>query len=438
MKKPVWIAIIVAVLVFLGVEGYANLRHFRKPALTTPIAAVRRGNVALRVYATGALTAEKMANILAPRVSGNDLTIVKLLPTGASVKAGDVIVAFDPAGEEYNLAQAQAQLKEAEDEISKANADAKVQTAQDQSLLLTDQYEVEKDKIIVSTNPLLSAIDAKKNILALDQARRLLAQQQSDTKSHLANNQAALASAEQDKAKAEFGIQTAEQNIKNMTVPSPIDGLVEVQKNRSAAGGFFFTGMQLPDYQVGDAAYSGATIAEVIDPTQMQVSAAVDEAERGNVRTGQNVEITVDALPEVNLAGTVKFISGSAVQTIFQAGAPPTFDLTIALKRSDPRLRPGETVHLIVSGNPLTNVLYLPPQAIFQKNGSPVVYLKQGGSFTARPVKILYRTATRTVIEGLRAGDNVALVNPETAAGAAGPSSPAPAVSGPQGARGGG
>lgn len=433
MRRSVWITILVAVLAFLGVEGYASLRHFRKPASAIPTAAVKHGNVALRVYATGAFTAEKMAHIMAPRVSGNDLTIVKLLPTGAQVKAGDVIVAFDPAGEEYNLAQAQAQLKEAEDEITKANADAAVQTAQDQSQLLSDKYEVEKDQIVVSTNPLVSAIDAKKNILTLDQARRLLAQQESDTKSHLATNKAALAAAEQDKAKAEFGIQTAEQNIKNMTVRSPIDGLVEIQKNRSAAGGFFFTGMQLPDYQVGDAAYSGATIAQVIDPTQMQVSAAVDEADRGNVRTGQRVEIKVDALPGIELAGTVKYISGSAVQSIFQAGAPPTFDLTIALTQSNASLRPGETVHVVVSGNPLSNVLYLPPQAIFQKNGGPVVYLKQGSSFTARSVKIRYRTATRTVIDGLRAGDEVALVNPESSANGRAPASQAGSLPGTRG-----
>lgn len=438
MRRSVWISILVAVVAFLGAEGYANLRHFRKPAPTIPTAAVKRGNVALRVYATGAFTAEKMAHIMAPRVSGNDLTIVKLLPTGARVKAGDIVVAFDPAGEEYNLAQAQAQLKEAEDEITKANADAAVQTAQDQSQLLSDKYEVEKDKIVVSTNPLVSAIDAKKNILALDQAQRLLAQQESDTKSHVATNKAALAVAEQDKAKAEFGIQTAEQNIKNMTVRTPIDGLVEIQKNRAAAGGFFFTGMQLPAYQVGDAAYSGATIAQVIDPTQMQVSASVDEADRGNIRTGQRVEIAVDALPGIELAGAVKYISGSAVQSIFQAGAPPTFDLTIALNQSNAGLRPGETVHVIVSGNPLTNVLYLPPQAIFQKNGSPVVYLKQGISFTARPVKIRYRTATRTVIEGVRAGDEVALVNPESSANGATHTSPAGSAPAAPVARGGG
>lgn len=438
MRRSVWISILVAVVAFLGAEGYANLRHFRKPAPTIPTAAVKRGNVALRVYATGAFTAEKLAHIMAPRVSGNDLTIVELLPTGAQVKAGDVVVAFDPAGEEYNLAQAQAQLKEAEDEITKANADAAVQTAQDESQLLSDKYEVEKDKIVVSTNPLVSAIDAKKNILALDQAQRLLAQQESDTKSHVATNKAALAVAEQDKAKAEFGIQTAEQNIKNMTVRTPIDGLVEIQKNRAAAGGFFFTGMQLPAYQVGDAAYSGATIAQVIDPTQMQVSASVDEADRGNIRTGQRVEIAVDALPGIELAGAVKYISGSAVQSIFQAGAPPAFDLTIALNQSNAGLRPGETVHVIVSGNPLSDVLYLPPQAIFQKNGSPVVYLKQGISFTARPVKIRYRTATRTVIEGVRAGDEVALVNPEASAnGAAAASQAGSAPAAPVARRGG-
>lgn len=438
MRKSVWVSILVAVLVFLGVEGYANLRHFRTPPPSIPTAMVKRGNIAPKIYATGALTAEKTVNLMAPRVSGNDLTIIKLLPTGSAVKPGDVVVAFDPAGEEYNLAQAQAQLKEAEDEITKAKADASVQTAQDQSQLLTDEYEVRKDEITVSTNALVSAIDAKKNILALDQAKRLLAQQQSDAKSHVATNQAALAVAEQDEAKAQFAIRQAQQNIKNMTVRSTIAGLVEIQKNRSAAGGFFFNGMQLPDFEVGDAAYSGAMIAKIVDPNQMQVSAPVDEGDRGNIRVGQHAEVAVDALPGTALSGRIQYISGSAMQTIFQAGQAPKFDLTIKLNQSDPRLRPGETVHVIVSGNSISNALYLPPQAIFQKNGSPVVYLKQGNAFLARPVKVKYRTATHTVIEGLRPGDEVALVNPESTAGGPSGASPGPGMSLPQGARGGG
>ena len=435
MKKPIWISIVIAALIFLGVEGYANLRHFRKPAATIPTTQVKQGNVALKVYATGALTAEKTAQITAPRVSGNELTIIKLLPTGAQVKQGDVVMAFDPAEEEYNLQQAQAQLKEAEEEITKAKDDAAVQTAQDESQLLSDRYDVEKDQITVSTNELVSAIDAKKNILALDQAKRILAQLESDIKSHAASNQAILAVAEQDEAKAQFAIQQAEQNIKNMTVRTPIGGLVEAQKNRGATGGIFFFGMQLPDYHVGDTTYSGATVAQVIDPSQMEVRASVNETDRGNIRIGQHAEVSVDALSGKVFSGEIKNISGSATHEFFQVGAIPMFSLTIGLKQTDPGLRPGETVHVVISGNPLANAFYLPPQAIFQKNGNPVVYVKQGSSFVAHPVKIKYRTATQTVIEGLPRGMVVALVNPEATAGGASAPAAGPTMAVPQGGR---
>jgi hypothetical protein len=99
-----------------------------------------------------------------------------------------------------------------------------------------------------------------------------------------------------------------------------------------------------------------------------------------------------------------------------------TFDISLQLDQPEPRLKPGTSVRVVVAGDTLKNVLTLPRQAIFQKDGKPVVYARGGSEFEARAVKVTHRTESRVAVEGVEEGTEVALVNPESgAAAAAGP-----------------
>ena len=76
-------------------------------------------------------------------------------------------------------------------------------------------------------------------------------------------------------------------------------------------------------------------------------------------------------------------------------------------------LRPGVTAQVIIVGNEVRDALFLPGQALFEKDGKPVVYVRNGSRFEAREINVKYRTETKIVIEGLSEGTEVALVNPE-------------------------
>ena len=65
----------------------------------------------------------------------------------------------------------------------------------------------------------------------------------------------------------------AQQNLDHMQVTAPMDGLISIQKNMNASGGFFFTGMSLPDYRAGDQVQAGSAIVQVIDPKEIEMSA---------------------------------------------------------------------------------------------------------------------------------------------------------------------
>ena len=100
-------------------------------------------------------------------------------------------------------------------------------------------------------------------------------------------------------------MQQAEENIQNMKVKAAIDGMVVIHGNPNSTGGMFWGGMTLPEYHVGDQANPGGVIGEVIDISQMEISAQVSQRDRPYIKSGQSVEVFMDALPNDKFLGKV-------------------------------------------------------------------------------------------------------------------------------------
>jgi hypothetical protein len=378
-----------------------------------PTAKVTEVDLQLKVFTKGALHTEQSRVISAPPIAGGTLQIIQLAAAGAHVHTGDVVLEFDPSQQEYNLAQNRSDLEQADQEIVKAKADAAVQTAEDQTGLLKARYAVRKAELEVSKNELLSSIDAQKNILALEEAKRALAQLEQDIKSHGASNEAALAISQEKHHKAQLAMDRADLNIKNMRISSPIDGLMVIHGNRDSTGGFFMDGMTLPDYHVGDQVNPGSSIAEVIDSSKLEISAQVGETDRTNLKTGQSVDITVDALPGETFTGKVRTVGGATAREFWDNDAKHKFDVAVQLDRADPRLRPGFEAQLSILGDHLTKAVSLPAEAVFEHDGKKVVYCERGRGFEMQEVKVRALSEGRAILEGVPVGTVVALVNPD-------------------------
>ena len=389
-----------------------SVRSMAGPSTTIPTARVRRGDMELVVHSDGELRPVRAASLSAPSV-GSALQIVHLAPVGAMVKAGDVVIAFDPSEQQFKVEQARYDLKAAEQEITKAKADAAVQAAQDKVELLKAKYAVRQAELDVSRNELLSAIDSQKNVLALDEAKRHLAQLQQDVQSRAAVNAAALQVAQEKRNHAQVSMKQALDYIDRMQVKSTISGMVSMKTNIDAAGGMFFENMVLPAYREGDTVSPGRTVAEVLQVEQMEIQGKINESDRGNVNPGETVDVAIEAMPSLKLQAKVKTVAG-LISRDWMGDNSRRFDATFSLQNPDASLHPGETAHVVVHGNQLKNVLYVPRQAVFDKNGKPTVYLKVGGHFEAREIKVTNASETQIAIDGLAVGVDVALVNPET------------------------
>jgi HlyD family secretion protein len=377
-----------------------------------PLARVQRGDLDLKVYATGELRATHAIVLTAPTVGGGALQITRLLHTGTPVKKGDIVFEFDPAEQRYKLEQSESELLQAEQDIAKAKADAAVQAAQDKVALLKARFEQRRAELEVQKNELVSVIDAHKNDLALKQAEAVLAKLQQDVESHTASGTATILLAQEKQNKAKLAMDQARQNIEKMLVPAPINGLVAIERNVNTMGEISWRGMSLPDYRAGDQVQPGSAIAQVLDAAGMELTAKVGEQERGNVEVGKSADVEFDALPGQIFRGAVKAVGGMSTREFWEANSEGRFDITIQLSSEDPRLRPGLTANIVIFGEKKKNVFYIPRQAVFMKDGKRIVYLKNGKGFEQRSIKIPYENESRAVVEGLQAGNQVALLDP--------------------------
>lgn len=426
MKKRIILSAIAVVIV--AAVGAAAVAVPRLPArgTTVPTTRVTKGPLKLTVNAIGDLRAGRTVTLVTPPVGGM-LRIVTLAQTGETVKAGTPVVEFDPADQQYALEQAKSELEEAEQNIVKIKADAAVQTSQDDVALLTARFDVRRGELDTMANEFVGAMDAEKNKLSLEEARRRLAQLQEDVKSRAATNQASLAVALEKRNKAQLSMQRAQQTIESLVIKAPFDGVVSVKENRDASGGMIFWGMILPEYRAGDQIWPGRPVVDVIEAGRMEVRAKIDESDRPNLVAGQAATVEVDALPGEKFPAKVGQLSGLASRANFfeSASATRLFDVSLQFDKPDPRLRAGVSTRVTLDGKELRDAIHIPRQAVFDKNGKNYVFVKVGEHFEQRDVKVEQRTESRVVISGVSEGTEIALVDPTARAATAGsPASP--------------
>lgn len=427
MKRRLSLAVVVLFAVgALGAGIRAAMPRLPDRGASVPTAKLTKSPLRLSVHATGDLRAGRTLTLVAPPVGGM-LRIVKMIPTGVSVKEGDVIIEFDPADQQFTLEQSKSEVAEAEQEIGKMKADAAAQMAQDEVALLTARFAVRRAELDASANELIPAIEAQKNILTLDEARRALEQLEQDVKSRAATNSASMAVVLEKRNKAMLAMQRAQQVIDSLVLKAPLSGVIAVKDNRDAMGGMMIWGMALPEYREGDTVWPGRPVADVVESGRMEMRAKVDENDRANLNEGQAASVEIDALPSEKFPATVGALSGLANRTGFfeSAGTTRQFDVTFQFAKPDTRMKAGSSASVTIQGKEMPDALTVPRQAVFQKNGKTHVFVRNGDRFEQREVKIVQRTESRAALEGIAEGTEVALVDP-TLTRTGGPASASP------------
>jgi hypothetical protein len=138
----------------------------------------------------------------------------------------------------------------------------------------------------------------------------------------------------------------------------------------------------------------------------------VNEIDVSKVKTGQQVEIVVDAFPEKSYTGTVTSVANIGEQ-LPNADAK-VFEVLIEVDGSDPILRPSMTTGNKIITKTISDVLFIPLESVQAGADSiPFVYLKNG----TRQVVVLGESNENNVVieQGLGIGAQIYLNTPEKA-----------------------
>jgi len=328
LNKKIFIRVLVlVVLAAAGLWGWRLVQQLPKRQEEMATAKVRRGDVVVRSYARGELRATRSASLIAPNLFGA-VQVTRLAPLGSFAREKDLIVEFDDSEVNTRLEEKQLEIDQIDEQIKKAEADLAVRNNQDQVDLLTARYGVRRAELEVKRNELLSAIDAKKNELSLEEAHRRLKQLESDIKSRQAQSQAEIAVLREKKNKGLQELAREKARLQQVKLLSPISGLVAIKQNRP---NFFFPGMQIPDIREGDQLNPGIPVADVLDLSELELVARVGEMDRANLREGQEAVIQLDAIPGRKLSGKIKTLSGTATANVFSSDPQKKFDVVFAI-----------------------------------------------------------------------------------------------------------
>jgi HlyD family secretion protein len=145
----------------------------------------------------------------------------------------------------------------------------------------------------------------------------------------------------------------------------------------------------------------------LLDNSAFHITVAVDELDVSRLEEGQEVQITVEALPEADVTGRVKRISpvaGSRTGVV-------AYDVIIDLHPTKAPLRADMTANATVIVEELTDVLKIPAWVvrIDRETGATYVHRRAGDGFERVDVELGVRyEGVAQVLSGLSEGDEVA------------------------------
>jgi HlyD family secretion protein len=200
-----------------------------------------------------------------------------------------------------------------------------------------------------------------------------------------------------------------EMQLGKSKITAPIAGMVVYAKqnsNRWSGGEPIAEGQQVRERQ---------ELITIPSADGMIVEASVHESVLEQVNVGQTVRITVEALPEREFTGRVRFKAVLPDTNSWWANPDlRVYRTEIEILNPELGMRPGMTCAVRVEVAKLENVLHVPVQARFFQGEQAVVFVRDGETISLRHVELgLYNEAWIEIKGGLEEGEIVLMSAPQ-------------------------
>ncbi len=306
-------------------------------------ATAERGDIRVSISATGTLGAISTVDV-GSQISG--LVTDVLADFNDTVTKGQVIARIDPSTFDAQIVQGNAAVQSAQASLAIARA----------SLLNADADYRRKSEL--GASQLVAASDVDMSRAARDQAR------------------AQVDSAQAQIIQQRASTRTSQLNLERTVIRSPVNGVVltrTVEPGQTVAAS-----LQAPVlFQIAE------------DLSKMEIVLAIDEADIGQVKTGQGVSFGVDAFPDRQFRGSVQQVRLSATNT----NNVITYPVVVAVDNADQILLPGMTANAEIEVSRREDVLRVPNAALRYKPADGDVAAPAAGASRNNPSEDLPRIA---------------------------------------------
>jgi HlyD family secretion protein len=215
-----------------------------------------------------------------------------------------------------------------------------------------------------------------------------------------AEDQIADARAQVERAQA--ALEQAELTLERATLRAPFDATV-AKVNVSAGEMATVAGTNV---SAGEMAPIGLPAITLLDASEFQVAISVDELDVGQLAVGQAAQVTLDAIPDVTLAGTVKRIAPAATLE----GGVVYYDVVVTLEPTDVPIRADMTANVTIVIEEITDALTVPTWVVRvdRRTGQTYVNQRIEGEIERVDVTLGVRhEGVAQVLDGLSEGDEV-------------------------------
>ena len=327
MKKILVRLSVLFVVLAVGAGAYYLVSRIPEDQPEQALAKVQRGDLVVKTYLRGALRAVRSTTLSAPNL-GSASQVTQLAQPGSLAKPKDLIAEFDDSDRRVFLEDAKLDVEKTKEDLKKGEVELEILKSQDEVELMSARFAVRRAELDVRQNELISAIDARKNELTLEETKRRLQRLESDIDSRLRQREAELAVLREQIRKAQLDVARDQRRIENARVLTSMGGLVSILENRSGRRSF---GQASPPVQEGDQVSPGMAFAQILDLSDMELVAQAEEVERARLREGQEAIIYLDALPGKPIKGKIKRLGSTASANFFSGQATKKFDCVLSV-----------------------------------------------------------------------------------------------------------
>lgn len=393
-SRKVWIWLVVAVAVLAG-AGIAVRAALKPDNRIDPskLAKVERGDIARVVVATGKIEPRAIVEVKS-KASG----IVKNIYVnyGDTVRAGQVLAELDKEELEARVREARANLQAAQamEESAAATLERNKVEAEGPDIpflkaAMERAQRMHQEKLV-----------AQNVVEEAEKAYQLALNRQSAATRALAVSRAEITRARAQVAQARAVLERAEEDLRNSTITSPIDGLVlarNVEVGNAVSSILVLGSQATPLFTLGD-------VSDVF------VRGKVDQADIGKVYLGQPARIVVESFRDRKFEGKVYRISPYGVER----DNVTTFEVQVSIHNPGRELKANMSANAEIILEEKKNVLLVPEAAVvYDKDRKPSVEVPDAAQEKGRrkiAVKLGISNGIKTeLLNGLDEGAQVIL-----------------------------